>query len=78
MYARGDFGVINELYIVPEFRSKNIGQKLIDFLIAIGKSKNWTRLELDTPEIEKSEKTINFYKKEGIVPIGYRMKKNLI
>lgn len=78
LYARGDFGVINELYIVPEFRSKKIGQKLIDFLIAIGKSKNWTRLELDTPEIEKSEKTINFYKKEGIVPIGYRMKKNLI
>lgn len=78
LYARGNFGVINELYIVPEFRSKKIGQQLINFLIEIGKSKNWSRLELDTPEIEKSEKTINFYKKEGFVPIGYRMKKNLI
>jgi GNAT superfamily N-acetyltransferase len=78
LYARGSFGVVNELYIIPEFRSKKIGQKLIDFLIQIGKNKLWSRLELDTPEIEKSEKTINFYKKEGFVTIGYRMKKVIV
>ena len=78
LYARGNFGVINELYILPEFRSKKIGKKLIDFLIEEAKNRNWTRLELDTPEIEKSEKTIHFYKKEGFVPIGYRMKKNIV
>lgn len=78
LYARGIFGVINELYIIPEFRSKKIGQKLINFLIDLGKIKNWSRLELDTPEVEKSAKTINFYKKEGFLPIGFRMKKNII
>ena len=78
LYAGGNFGVINELYIIPEFRSRKIGQKLIDFLIEIAKKKNWSRLELDTPEIEKSEKTIQFYKKAGFVPIGFRMKKNII
>lgn len=78
LYARGDFGVINELYIIPEYRSQKIGQKLIHFLTEEGKRKNWTRLELDTPEIEKSEKTINFYKKEGFIPIGYRMKKAIL
>jgi GNAT superfamily N-acetyltransferase len=77
LYARGNFGVINELYILPEFRSKKIGQKLINFLIEVAKNKDWTRLELDTPEIEKYEKTIHFYEKEGFVPIGYRMKKTL-
>jgi len=78
LYARGIFGVINELYIIPEFRSKKIGQKLINFLIDLGKIKNWSRLELDTPEVEKSAKTISFYKKEGFLPIGFRMKKNII
>ena len=78
LYARGNFGVINELYIIPEFRSKKIGQKLINFLIDLGKIKNWSRLELDTPEVEKSAKTINFYKKEGFLPILFRMKKNII
>jgi GNAT superfamily N-acetyltransferase len=78
LYANGTFGVINELYIVPEFRSKKIGKKLIDFMIDVAKKRNWSRLELDTPEVEKSEKTINFYKNQGFVPIGYRMKKNLI
>lgn len=78
LYARGDFGVINELYIIPEYRSKKIGQKLIHFLMEEGKRRNWSRLELDTPEVEKSEKTINFYKKEGFIPIGYRMKKAIL
>ena len=78
LYARGNFGVINELYIIPEFRSQKIGQKLIHFLIEIGKINNWSRIELDTPEVEKSMKTINFYKKEGFVTIGFRMKKNLV
>ena len=74
LYARGSFGVINELYIIPEYRSQEIGQKLIHFIIDTAKRKNWKRLELDTPEIEKSENTIRFYKKEGFVPVGYRMK----
>lgn len=78
LYARGNFGVLNELYIIPEFRSKKIGQKLIHFLIEIGKNKKWSRIELDTPEVEKSIKTINFYKKEGFETIGFRMKKYII
>lgn len=77
IYARGRFGVINELYILPEYRSQQIGQKLIHFLIELAKIKHWQRLELDTPEIEKSQKTIHFYKKQGFVPVGYRMKLHL-
>lgn len=77
IYARGKFGVVNELYIVPEFRSQRIGQKLIHFLVEKAKHNNWQRLELDTPEIEKSEKTIRFYKNQGFVPVGFRMKLHL-
>jgi GNAT superfamily N-acetyltransferase len=75
IYANGDFGIVNELYIIPSFRSKKIGKKLINSVQEIAKNRNWSRLELDTPEVEKSEKTINFYKKEGFVIVGYRMKK---
>ncbi len=75
IYAKGKLGVVNELYIVPEFRSKKVGQKLIDFVLSIAKKEDWKRIELDTPRPDVSEKALNFYINEGFVTSGFRMKK---
>ncbi len=77
IYAKGKFGVINELYIIPEFRSKKVGQKLMDYVVTFGKTQQWERLELDTPKPEGAAKALNFYIKEGFTTSGYRMKKTL-
>jgi GNAT superfamily N-acetyltransferase len=78
IYAKGSFGVVNELYIIPEFRSKKVGQKLMEYVVAFGKTQHWERIELDTPEPEGAAKALNFYKKEGFTTSGYRMKKTLV
>lgn len=78
IYAKGNLGVVNELYIVPDFRSQKIGQKLIAFVIAIAKKEGWKRIELDTPRPDVSEKALNFYQNEGFLTSGFRMKKVII
>ena len=75
IYAGGKYGVINELYVRPKFRSEGIGKQLLSYAERIRKDSGWSRLELSTPEESKWRKTINFYLREGFVPTGKRMKK---
>jgi GNAT superfamily N-acetyltransferase len=78
IYAKGSFGVVNELYVIPEFRSKKVGQKLMEYVTAYGKTQHWERIELDTPKPEGAVKALNFYINEGFIKSGYRMKKTLV
>ena len=75
IYAKGNLGVVNELYILPEFRSKKVGQKLLEYVVSIARKEDWKRIELDTPRPDVSEKALNFYMNEGFVTSGFRMKK---
>ena len=75
IYAGGKYGVINELYVRPKFRSEGIGKQLLSYAAQVRKDSGWSRLELSTPEESKWRKTINFYLREGFVPTGKRMKK---
>jgi GNAT superfamily N-acetyltransferase len=75
IYAGGKFGVINELYVKPQFRSNGIGKKLLLYADQLKEIKGWSRLELSTPEESKWNRTLNFYLKEGFTPTGLRMKK---
>jgi GNAT superfamily N-acetyltransferase len=77
IYAKGNLGVVNELYILPEFRSKKVGKKLLDYVVSIAKKEDWKRIELDTPRPDVSEKALNFYINEGFVTSGFRMKKGI-
>jgi GNAT superfamily N-acetyltransferase len=75
IYAGGKFGVINELYVKPQLRSKGIGKKLLLYADQLKEMKGWSRLELSTPEESKWKRTLNFYLKEGFTITGVRMKK---
>jgi GNAT superfamily N-acetyltransferase len=69
--AGGKYGVINELYVVPEYRSEGVGKMLIDEAKDLIESRDWKRLELTTPGDEFS-KTLRFYEREGFYKIGPR------
>lgn len=73
LYAGGRIGVINELYVVPPYRSEGVGKMLLDLAKEIGEQRGWKRLEVTTPG-DEYEKTRHFYEREGFFKIGPRYK----
>ena len=73
LYA-GRFGEITELYVKPDLRSAGIGRKLLDAAVSIARTKSWSRLEVGTPELSVWARTAAFYKRNGFVEVGARMK----
>lgn len=71
--AGGHYGVINELYVLPEYRSEGVGKMLLDEVKELAGHRDWKRLELTTPGDEFS-KTLHFYEREGFYRIGPRYK----
>ncbi len=74
IYAGGCFGVIQELYVLPEYRSMNIGHELIKEVVSFAESRAWRRIEVGAPDRDKWVRTIKFYEKEGFEEIGPRLK----
>lgn len=75
IYTQGRYGIINEFYVLPEYRSSGIGKLLLSEVIKFGKSKAWKRIEVGAPHQEKWQRTIDFYIREGFKIIGPRLKK---
>lgn len=73
IYAVGCFGEITELYVLPEYRSADVGAKLIEAALAFGKIKNWSMMEVGAPDQPKWERTLNFYLKTGFHIVGPRL-----
>ncbi|MBT0962815.1 GNAT family N-acetyltransferase [Denitromonas iodatirespirans] len=75
LYAEGSFGTIQEFYVLPDYRSRNIGKALLGEIIAFAKRKGWKRLELCTPPVPEFDRTVAFYQANGFeITGGYKMK----
>jgi GNAT superfamily N-acetyltransferase len=72
LYAGGKIGVIQEFYVTPEFRASGVGSMLIEQVQVYGKNHNWSCIELCTPPLPEFERTLNFYQKNGLIPVGGR------
>ncbi len=73
LYAGGKIGAINELYVLPEFRSEGVGKLLLDAAKDLASANGWRRLEVTTPG-DEYERTRHFYEREGFMQIGPRYK----
>ncbi|MFD0675212.1 GNAT family N-acetyltransferase [Cohnella sp. GCM10027633] len=78
LYADGRFGIIQELYVLEDYRSMNVGGELLKFAISYGQDKDWKRLEVCTPPIPEFERTLGFYKKNGFSITGGKKLKIMI
>jgi len=73
LYA-GRFAEITELYVKPAFRSTGVGGKLLEAAVGIARANFWSRLEVGTPELPAWARTAAFYKRNGFIEVGARMK----
>jgi len=61
---------IDNVFVLEEYRNKNIGTKLLEYLINIAKSNNLINITL---EVRKSNQAaIHLYKKTGFVEVAIR------
>lgn len=73
IYAGGIFGVITELYVVPDKRSTGVAKMLVDAAAALGRERAWGRLEVGAPRQPAWERSLNFYRRCGFAEIGPRL-----
>jgi GNAT superfamily N-acetyltransferase len=74
LYAEGEFGIINELYVIPEFRSQKVGSRLLDAAKTYAREKGWKRIDVTAPSGKKWERTVKFYEREGFKFTGPKLK----
>ncbi|WP_372368133.1 GNAT family N-acetyltransferase [Candidatus Uabimicrobium sp. HlEnr_7] len=74
VYANGYYGIINEMYVEPEYRWHGIGAKLIEAAITWGKDKGWPRVDVTAPESSTWKRTQLFYERQGFVFSGPKLK----
>jgi GNAT superfamily N-acetyltransferase len=74
IYAGGYYGLIDEMYIKLEFRSKSIGKQFIEKAREIGAERKWNRIDVTAPTEERWKRTVAFYEKSGFVFTGPKMK----
>ena len=75
IYAGGIFGEISELYVAPEFRSRRIGQQLLDAISRKAEELGWNRIEVGSPPPDEWQRTLQFYEKNGFVSTGTRLRR---
>ena len=73
-YAHGLYGVINEMYVVPDYRSSAIGASLIAAAAEHGRSRAWSRIDVTAPEADRWVRSRRFYEKQGFVFAGPKLK----
>jgi GNAT superfamily N-acetyltransferase len=55
LYAGGEYGVIDEMYVLPEHRGQGVGRALIEAAVTIARHRRWFRLDVTGPEGEGGE-----------------------
>lgn len=78
LYAEGAFGTIPELYVQPAYRSRQVGEQLMNAAKEYGRIKGWRRLEVTTPPLPEFDRTFHYYQAHGFDVAGGRKMKVLL
>lgn len=74
IYAGGRYGVIDEMYVVPEHRSSGVGRVLLEAAKELGMVRGWRRIDVTAPPGAAWERTVRFYEREGFIFTGPKLR----
>jgi GNAT superfamily N-acetyltransferase len=77
IYAGGNYGIIDEMYVEPEYRSRGVGGKLLQAVKDHGAARGWMRLDVAAPPEKRWERTVRFYEAQGFVFTGPKLRLRL-
>ena len=74
IYANGNYGIIDEMYVAPPYRSQGVGKQLIDWVKQLGQQRGWLRIEVTAPPGKKWQRSVRFYESQGFVFTGPKLR----
>lgn len=66
LYAGGKLGVLQEFYVAPEYRGKNLGAELLAEIRALASDHGCVALELCTQPLPEFSRALDFYQRQGL------------
>ena len=75
IFAKGRYGIINELWVSPDYRSRGIGSNVVDEIVSLAKLNGWSRIDVSAPPNAEWDKTFEFYQKCGFEFTGRKLKR---
>jgi len=60
IYAGGAYGVIDEIYVRPEYRGQDVERQLLDEAVAIATRRRWLHLDITGREGDRGERAARF------------------
>lgn len=70
--AGGKLGVIQEFFVLPAYRSEDVGAALLEAVKDFGRSSGWRRIEVCTPPLPEFSPRLAFYERNGFAVTGGR------
>ncbi len=75
LFARGEYGIINELWTQSNYRSQGVGLQLLQASFDYAKASGWKRLDVAAPIDNVWKRTIRFYEKNDFAKCGIKLRK---
>ena len=66
LYAGGEYGVIDEMYVRPEYRGQDVERQLLDEAVAIATRRRWFHLDITGREGDRNERAARFSRGLGL------------
>jgi len=66
LYAGGEYGVIDEMYVRPEYRGQDVERQLLDEAVAIATRCKWFHLDITGREGDRNERATRFSRGLGL------------
>jgi GNAT superfamily N-acetyltransferase len=73
-FAHGAYGILNELWVAPDSRSRGVGSEVIDFCVEFARGRGWRRIDVSAPPMAQWDRTFAFYEKRGFILTGRKLK----
>lgn len=77
IFAGGVYGQITELFVERDVRSQGVASILVQRAAEYGRERGWKRLDVGAPHQPQWSRTLNFYRSEGFVEVGPRLRMDL-
>lgn len=74
IYAGGKYGLLDEMYVKPDFRSLKIDAMLVAKVRETAQQHGWKRIDVTAPTEDRWKRTVKFYESCGFVFTGPKLK----